>query len=160
MSCAKTVLQIEPCTMQIIKKFESAEKANKAMGYPKNTVAQACRRRDGTRITSCSHGYFWSYSENYDKAYFEQFKGINVIDSGRLPRSGERKPLKTGFTREEIDLASAARSRPILCIETQKRYNSLKEAAIAYGVSESTIYRWLRRHSKTSTNHKWVYIEG
>lgn len=159
MSRAKTVYQIEPCTMRVIQRFDSTVKADKAMGYPKNTVAQACRRRDGSRITSCSHGFFWSYAINYDKEYFSQFRGINVLDSGRLPREGERKPAKTGFTRKEIDSASAARSKPVLCVETNQRFNSITEAAKAYGVSKSAVDKCLKGISKTCANHKWIYIE-
>lgn len=157
-SCrAKPVLQIEPNTMRVINRYVTAREASLTMGYHKNTVSQACRRRDGARETSCSHGYFWTYESDYDPEYFSQFAGIDVLESGRLPRTGEREPTKLGFTKEEIQKATAAKSKPVRCVETGQVFANSIEAGKAFGIDGTAINHCVRGKTRTAAGHRWQY---
>ena len=106
-----------------------------------------------------SHHFFWCYEEDYNPEDFEIYKGIELTESGKLPRTGDRA---SGYKREWSDLAkqriSKANAIPVMCIETGKIYQSTTLAAKDYGVSGSAINKCARGILKTCAGVHWKYL--
>lgn len=158
---SRPVLQIEPITMQVVKRWNCAKDAADAYHFKSAcTVSNACRRRSTDNIvTPCSHGFFWSYEDEYDETYFEQFKGIALLKSGRLPRTGPRAPKSqfTEMSEESKRKIGDKNSKPVVCIETGQVFRSTRDAAKQFGVSAAAIGNCVHGKSKTCAGHTWVF---
>lgn len=154
----KAVLQIEPITMRVIKKFPTAREAATAVGASINSIATICRTDVNSNRTRASHHFFWCYEEDYNPEDFEIYKGIELTASGKLPRTGDRA---SGYKREWSALAkqriSKANAIPVMCIETGKIYQSTSLAAKEYGVSRSAINKCARGILRTCAGVHWMY---
>lgn len=157
---SRPVLMIEPNTMGVVRRFISAREAAKEMNTPSiSAISNACRSRGGDRNTPCSHGFFWSYEDEYDPEYFKQFQGIDVLKSGRLPRVGSRRPKKRRFTEHERNLASMIHERAVRCVETGCVYKSIREAADCIGCTPSAIGKQIGGKIKRVKGYHWEYAE-
>lgn len=157
---SRPVLMIEPNTMRVVRRFVSARDAAQSIQTKSiSAISNACRQRIGDRITPCSHGYFWSYEDEYDPEYFQQFKGIKILESGRLPRTGSRKPVRDFFTEEDRTLAVQTHERPVRCVETGRVYRSIREAADSVGCSPSAIGKQIRGKIIKVKGCHWEYAD-
>ena len=78
-------------------------------------------------------GYHWQYYSNDFNIEENRIKLINEIGSGR--------------------------GKKIICIETNKVYNSIKEATIDVGVDNSSIIKVIKGKRKTAGGFHWMYYE-
>ena len=156
----KAVLQIEPVTMKVINRFPTAREAAAAVGASINSIATVCRKDINSNNTRASHHFFWCYEEDYRPEDFEIYKGIQLTETGKLPRTGERA---SGYKREVSDIAkqkiSKANAIPVMCIETGKIYQSTTLAAQEYGVSSSAINKCARGVFHTCAGMHWKYLD-
>ena len=155
----KTVLQIEPVTMKVIKKYPTAREAAAAVGASINCIATICRKRIDSNLSRASHHYFWCYEEDYRPEDFELYRGIQLTENGKLPRSGVRA---SGYKRKHTDIAkqkiSKANAIPVVCIETGKKYQSTTIAAKEYGVTRDAIYKCAKGINKTCAGMHWKFL--
>ncbi len=155
----KTVLQIEPVTMKVVKKYPTAREAAAAVGASINSIATTCRKDINSNLSRASHHFFWCYEEDYRPEDFEIYKGIQLTENGKLPRTGERA---SGYKRKQTDLTkqklSKAHSVPVMCIETGKIYQSTTLAAKEYGVTKSAINKCARGIIQTCAGMHWKYL--
>lgn len=157
---ARPVLQIAPYTMRVVKRWPCARDAARSLGLDNvGFISNACRRRNGNRITSCTKGFFWTYEDEYDKEYFEQFIGIELTKNGTLPRTGDRAS-KSEMTLDGKRRVSEANSIPIMCVETGVIYNNQRIAAKEMGCCPSAIGKVVTGRHKTCSGYHWVYAEG
>ena len=156
----KAVLQIEPVTMKVLKRFATAREAAAYVGVSINAIATICRRDINSNKSRASHHYFWCYEDDYNSKDFEIYRGIHLTKSGKLPRTGRRASwygrMQTESAKEKISLAH---SIPVMCLETGKVYLSTTYAGKEYGVSASAINKCARGINKTCAGLHWKYIE-
>jgi len=156
----KAVLQIEPVTMRVINKFPTAREAAAAVGASINSIASICRIDIDSNKSRASHHFFWCYEDDYRPEDFEVYRGIQLTENGKLPRTGERA---SGYGRELSDAAkqkiSKANAIPVICVETGKTYPSTALAAKEYGVSRSAINKCARGILSTCAGMHWKYLD-
>lgn len=162
----RPVLQIAPVTLEIIGRYWTAREAAAAVGASLNGIATVCRKEGNE--TKASRGYFWCYEDEYTPELFECYRGIELTARGTLPRKKSNNPVLRGrnpfegkhHTDEVKAKISKIHSKPILCVETNTAYNSIREAAKAHGVCDSAVGKCLAGKSKTSCGYHWKYIEN
>lgn len=133
----RPVLQIEPVTLNIVRRFWTAKEAASAVGASKNYIAMVCRKSGNE--TKASHGYFWCYEDEYSPELFEKYRGISLTSTGKLSRKDTNNPVLQGrasflgkhHTEEAKEKMSKVHSRPVRCVELNIRYKSIREAAKA-----------------------------
>ncbi len=157
----KAVLQIEPVTMKVIKKYPTAREAAAAVGASINSIALVCRKDINSNKSRASHHFFWCYEDDYKPEDFEIYRGIELTEKGKFPRSGERA---FGYNRKLSDVAkqkiSMAHTIPVMCIETGKIYQTTALAAEEYGVSRDAINKCARGINHTCAGMHWKYIKS
>lgn len=162
----RPVLQIAPVTLEIVGRYWTAREAAAAVGTGMNYIATVCRKKGNE--TKASHGYFWCYEDEYSPELFEKYRGIELTDTGKLPRTGSkvsavyREPSFLGkhHTDEAKEKMSKVHSKPIRCIETNTVYKSIREAAKVHGCCDSAIGKCLTGKAKTSCGFHWEYVDA
>lgn len=155
----RPVLQIAPITLGIVGRFWTAKEAALSVGASINGIATVCRKTGNE--TKASHGYFWCYEDEYTPDLFEEYRGIPFTEKGTLSRvvGGRTSFLGKHHTDEAKKKMSLVHSKPVLCVETQEIFSSIRQAAEKYGCDESAIGRCLRGKAKTSCGYHWQYVE-
>lgn len=156
----RPVLQIAPVTLEVVGRYWTAREAAIAVGASKNGIATVCRKSGNETKASC--GYFWCYEDEYSPEDFEQYRGIELTQNGKLSRTvGGRTSFKglqhTEKVKEKIGLVH---SKKVVCVETGEVFSSIRAAAQKYGVDDSAIGRCLRGKAKTSCGFHWEYAEA
>lgn len=160
----RPVLQIAPVTLEIVGRYWTAKEAAASVGTGKNYIATVCRKTGNE--SKASHGYFWCYEDEYTPELFERYRGIQLTAKGKLPRKGNTHPALQGrnsflgkhHTDEVKAIIRKAHAKPILCVETNTHYRSIREAAKVHGVCDSAIGKCLTGKSKTSCGYHWRYV--
>ena len=160
----RPVLQIAPVTLEIVGRYWTAREAANAVGASINGIATVCRKHGNE--TKASKGYFWCYEDEYTPELFECYRGIPLTNRGTLPRKGSGHPVfqdrNSFFGKHHTDKVKAiigrTHSKPVLCVETNTQYSSIREAAKAHDVCASAIGKCLTGKAKTSCGYHWVYI--
>jgi group I intron endonuclease len=98
---------------------------------------------------------------------------INIIDARKKLKikarsigdilDGKRHSLN-GYHFEYVDLnlrpttRDKRKRKPVLCLENNKKYNSIKKASKELNIPETGIYNCLSGFQKTTRNHRFKYI--
>lgn len=78
---------------------------------------------------------------------------LSEMQGTAIPRDVKKKPKYMRKTKKRKYERLA-----VLCVETNECFNSCAEAAIAKGMSQSSINKALNGYAKTSAGYHWRYI--
>lgn len=105
-------------------------------------------KRYGYNITA--GGEQFNHTEESKQLMSERRKG-----KGKGPKSEEWK------AKARANHSGGSGSKPVVCVETQQKYNSVKEASRATGIDSMPISRCCRgvKHYNTAGGYHWQFVE-
>jgi len=97
------------------------------------------------------------FSEAHKKAMAEAHKGYKFSEESKQKMSDSKK--KSNYLKDHIKHLSEIKKKSIICIEDNLVFNSISEACMYYGVSNSTMSNYLKRRcKKLSINKTFEYV--
>lgn len=102
--------------------------------YDASEQTNTCRQDIGlccNKKQKTANGYHWIFYEGQNFSEYERNLMMQKIGKGH--------------------------NKQIICVETQKKYNSIKEASIDIGVDNSSIGKALKGKQKTAGGYHWNY---
>lgn len=126
----KTSLAKPIFCLELNKEYSSIRKAAIELGIPMNSIVCACKGRLKT-----AGKYHWAYISDVQKFKKENNRQLSVDD-----------------------FKKSKRLRPVCCIELNKKFSSIKEAADTLGLSYMSIANVCRGKLKTAGGYHWKYF--
>lgn len=113
--------------------YKSIKQASRLLNIPSSSISRAC---------SCeaenAGGYHWVFLKDKDEFELKYGKKLEISDLGYEKK---RIPIK------------------VYCVELEKIFNSVLEAANFIGVAENTIRNVCRGRKITAKGYHWVYLD-
>lgn len=163
------VYQIDPVTGDVLKQFDSICDASEYVFGDRSrgtTITRCCRKRG-----HLSGGYAWSYVDSYMKEDFINLHSKvveNQKEALRKHRIGSRASEETKrkiseagkgrkSTLEAIQKRKDSVIKPVICVETQKVYESAVEAGRRTGTNPTAICMCCRGKRNKAGGFRWAY---
>lgn len=115
--------------LELQKEFLSINEAAEATGVHSEGIVAVCRGRELT-----AGGYHWIYTKDAIKFQLEKGRMITIDD-----------------------FKKSSRFKPVLCVELNKKFSSIKDAALSLGIDKSSISLACRGKLKSAGGHHWKF---